>query len=163
MAIEKIKQNRYDILILDYILNDNLDGGKVAKIVREFSNIYIILLTGHKDVAPPIETLRTLEIQSYCEKSHNFDNVLLQIEASMKSIKYFRDILFNFTFKDMLVMLRQVYGYSQEDIAKLIGVHRSTIIDYENGSASPSHANLIKLSSLLNVSMDTLSGRFIYT
>ncbi len=44
------------------------------------------MLTGHKDLAPPLETIKRLAIQGYCEKSDKFDQVLLLIESAMKSI-----------------------------------------------------------------------------
>jgi len=45
-----------------------------------------LLLTGHKDLAPPLQTLKELDIQGYCEKSNNFDQLLLLIESGLKSV-----------------------------------------------------------------------------
>ena len=45
------------------------------------------MLTGHKDLAPPLETIRRLDIQGYCEKSDKFDQLLLLIESGIKSIE----------------------------------------------------------------------------
>lgn len=96
-AVERIKTEKYDLLILDYIM-DNILGDAVVKKIREFnSDIYILLLTGHKDLAPPLETLRKLDIQGYCEKSERFEQLLLLVESARKSVtllhtvKVFRD------------------------------------------------------------------------
>jgi putative nucleotidyltransferase with HDIG domain len=48
-------------------------------------------------LAPPLETIRALDIQGYCEKSDRFDQLLLLVESGIKSIsqmetiKAFRD------------------------------------------------------------------------
>ena len=48
---------------------DPIHGDKVVEEIRKFDKeLYILLLTGHKDLAPPLETIRRLDIQGYCEK-----------------------------------------------------------------------------------------------
>lgn len=85
-AIEALKKEHYDLLLLDFIM-DPLHGDEVVASIREFdSALYILLLTGHKDLAPPLETLKKLDIQGYCEKSDNFDQLLLLIESGLKSV-----------------------------------------------------------------------------
>ncbi|HEX9059604.1 MAG TPA: response regulator, partial [Clostridia bacterium] len=89
-AIESIRNNKYDLLILDYIM-DSIHGNEVVEKIRSFnSDLYILLLTGHKDLAPPIETLKSLDIQGYCEKSDRFDQLLLLIESARKSVDLMR-------------------------------------------------------------------------
>lgn len=91
-AIELIKKEHFDLLILDYIM-EPVNGDKVIEEVRKFNDdLYILLLTGHKDLAPPIETMETLDIQCYCEKSDKFDQLILLIESAMKSISQRRTI-----------------------------------------------------------------------
>ncbi|MFO7635922.1 MAG: DUF3369 domain-containing protein [Clostridia bacterium] len=96
-AIEEVKQNHYDLLILDYLMSP-IHGDEVVERIREFNDeLYILLLTGHKDLAPPLETIKKLDIQGYCEKSDRFDQILLLVESGIKSvsqmntIKKFRD------------------------------------------------------------------------
>lgn len=85
-AIEKIRTGHYDLLILDYLM-EGIHGDKVVQKIRGFNEeLYILLLTGHKDLAPPLDTIKTLEIQGYCEKSDRFDQLLLLIESGIKSI-----------------------------------------------------------------------------
>ena len=91
-AIEMAKQEHYDIMLLDYIMSP-IHGDKVVEEIRKFdSEIYIILLTGHKDLVPPLETIKKLAIQSYCEKSDKFDQLLLLIESGIKSVDQMRTI-----------------------------------------------------------------------
>ena len=80
------------MLILDYMMSP-INGDKVVEKVREFNDhIYILLLTGHKDMAPPLETIKALEIQGYSEKTDRFDQLILLIESGIKSIKQMRTI-----------------------------------------------------------------------
>ena len=66
-AIEKVKNEHFDLMILDYIMTP-FHGDQVVEQIRTFNKeLYILLLTGHKDLAPPLETIRKLDIQGYCE------------------------------------------------------------------------------------------------
>lgn len=91
-AIEKVKTEHFDMLILDFIMTP-LHGDQVIEEIRKFNKeLYILLLTGHKDLAPPLETIRRLDIQGYCEKSDKFDQLLLLIESGIKSIEQMNTI-----------------------------------------------------------------------
>ncbi len=91
-AIERVKSEHFDLMILDFIM-DPIHGDKVVEEIRKFNkDLYILLLTGHKDLAPPLETIRKLDIQGYCEKSDKFDQLLLLIESGMKSIAQMKEI-----------------------------------------------------------------------
>lgn len=70
-----------------------LHGDQVVEEIRKFNKeLYILLLTGHKDLAPPLETIKRLDIQGYCEKSDKFDQVILLIESGIKSVAQMREI-----------------------------------------------------------------------
>lgn len=103
-AIEKLHTGDYDLLILDYLMNP-IHGDKVVEKIREFDkDLYILLLTGHKDLAPPLETIRALDIQGYCEKSDRLDQLLLLVESGIKSISQMNTIK---KFKDGLNRILQ--------------------------------------------------------
>lgn len=103
-AIEALRKESYDMLILDYIMSP-IHGDEVVAKIREFNkDIYILLLTGHKDLAPPLETIKALDIQGYCEKGDRFDQLLLLIESGIKSISQMRTIR---QFKDGLNRILQ--------------------------------------------------------
>lgn len=85
-ALEKIRTEHFDLMILDFIMTP-IHGDKLVEEIRKFNKeLYILLLTGHKDLAPPLETIKRLDIQGYCEKSDKFDQLLLLIESGIKSI-----------------------------------------------------------------------------
>lgn len=96
-AVEKIRDEHFDLMILDYLMVP-IHGDEVVRLIRQFNTeLYILLLTGHKDLAPPLETIKALDIQGYCEKSDRFDQLQLLVESGVKSInmlntiKQFRD------------------------------------------------------------------------
>ena len=91
-AIERLKVEHYDLLLLDFIM-DEMNGNQVVSNIRTFDkNLYILLLTGHKDLAPPLQTLKELDIQGYCEKSDNLNQLVLLVESALKSVDQMRII-----------------------------------------------------------------------
>lgn len=109
-AIKRLEKESFDLLILDYIMSP-IHGDEVVAKIREFNkDIYILLLTGHKDLAPPLETIKALDIQGYCEKGDRFDQLLLLIESGIKSISQIRTIK---QFKDglnrILITVPKIY------------------------------------------------------
>ena len=91
-AIELVKNEHFDLMILDFLMMP-IHGDQVVEEIRKFNkNLYILLLTGHKDLAPPLETIKRLDIQGYCEKTDKFDQLLLLIESGLKSVTQMRII-----------------------------------------------------------------------
>ena len=91
-AIERVKKEHFDLMLLDFIMTP-FHGDQVVEEIRKFDKqLYILLLTGHKDIAPPLETIKRLDIQGYCEKSDKFDQLLLLIESAIKSIEQMHEI-----------------------------------------------------------------------
>ena len=53
-AIERVRNEHFDLMILDFIMTP-IHGDKVVEEIRKFNKeLYILLLTGHKDLAPPL-------------------------------------------------------------------------------------------------------------
>ena len=85
-AIELVKNEHFDLMLLDFLMTP-IHGDKVVEEIRKFNKeLYILLLTGHKDLAPPLETIKRLDIQGYCEKSDRFDQILLLVESGIKAV-----------------------------------------------------------------------------
>ncbi len=116
-AIERVKKEHFDLMILDFIMTP-FHGDQVVEEIRKFNKeLYILLLTGHKDLAPPLETIKRLDIQGYCEKSDKFDQLLLLIESGMKSIDQMHEIKkINEQLKDTYEKLEQAYLESIETL-----------------------------------------------
>ena len=109
-AITRVKNEHFDLMILDFIMTP-IHGDQVVEEIRKFNkDLYILLLTGHKDLAPPLETIRRLDIQGYCEKSDKFDQLLLLIESGIKSIEQMNQIKkINEELSDTYEKLEQAY------------------------------------------------------
>ena len=62
-AIEELKNNKYDILILNFLMMP-VNGDRIVELVREFDKeIYIILMSTHNDLVPSIDLMKKLDIQ----------------------------------------------------------------------------------------------------
>ena len=91
-AIEELKTNKYDMLIINYLLSP-VNGDRIIELVREFNKeIYIILMSIHKDLAPSIEVMQNLDIQAYFEKSSRFDQLIMLIQSGVKQIEQLENI-----------------------------------------------------------------------
>ncbi|MHC1747317.1 MAG: DUF5680 domain-containing protein [Cellulosilyticaceae bacterium] len=59
-------------------------------------------------------------------------------------------------FQKKLQLLRRQKGFSQENLAEVLGISRQAIAKWEGGKAYPDLNNLIQLSDLFKVSIDNL-------
>lgn len=59
-------------------------------------------------------------------------------------------------FKDNLISLRKIHGYSQDELAEKIGVTRQTLSKYEIGESLPDIERCKRLADIFGVSMDDL-------
>ena len=59
---------------------------------------------------------------------------------------------------DRLRAIRKEHGLTQQNIADVFGVDRTTYTVYEGGSITPSPATLVKLSQIYNVTVGYLIG-----
>ena len=120
-AIEKVRTEHYDLMLLDFIMTP-IHGDKVVEEIRKFNkDLYILLLTGHKDLAPPLETIKRLDIQGYCEKSDKFDQLLLLIESGIKAIEQMEVI------KDINIELKNTYEKLEKAYMDSIETLRRTV------------------------------------
>ena len=59
-------------------------------------------------------------------------------------------------FGDHLRDLRKAIGYTQQDMADMLNISRSTYTYYETGKSQPSFQNLKKLCEILEVDYNTI-------
>ncbi len=91
-AVERVRTGHYDIMLLDFLMTP-ICGDQVVEEIRKFNkDLFIVLLTGHKSMAPPVKTIRQLDIQGYYEKDDRFDQLELWVESCVKSIRHLRTI-----------------------------------------------------------------------
>ena len=120
-AIEMVKTEHFDLMLLDFLMTP-IHGDQVVEEIRKFNKeLYILLLTGHKDFAPPLETIKRLDIQGYCEKSDKFDQLLLLIESGIKAISQMQLI------KNINIELKDTYSKLDSAYMETIEILRFTV------------------------------------
>lgn len=62
-------------------------------------------------------------------------------------------------FNDRLKSLREDKDLTQEELAKILHINRSTLSNYENIGREPNYTLLIKIADYFNVSLDYLLCR----
>ncbi len=65
-------------------------------------------------------------------------------------------------FQSRLIEQRKIYGYTQREVAQMLGITQPSYIRYENGTSEPSLETLVKIADIFDVSADYLLGRKIY-
>lgn len=121
-AIERVKNGAYEILLLDFLLTP-ICGDKVIEEIRKFNcDIYIIMLTGHKNMLPPIRTMREMAIQGYFEKSNRIDQLELLVESCVKSIRQMKALKHYETgLQHMLTLIPSIYHQQKkEDVYQMM-------------------------------------------
>lgn len=58
--------------------------------------------------------------------------------------------------RDNLIMLRNIHGYSQEEIAGRIGISRQAYAKWENGATVPDIEKCMRISEIYGVTIDSL-------
>lgn len=85
-AIEMVKQQYFDLVLLDYFMPGGMTGEEVVKEIRKFNEfIQVILQTGYSGEHPPREMMRTLDIQGYHDKSDGPEKLLLWVDVGLKA------------------------------------------------------------------------------
>lgn len=69
------------------------------------------------------------------------------------------NIIIENKFPERLKQIRKVYNMTQADLAHFMGITSSAIYNYESGKREPKIYDLILLSTILNVSIDFLTGK----
>lgn len=62
-------------------------------------------------------------------------------------------------YRNRLAELRRKHNLTQADVAELLGVHRTTYANYEQGTRAMDHDLLIRLADYYKVSLDYLFER----
>lgn len=152
-AIERVRNEHFDLMLLDFIMTP-IHGDQVVEEIRKFNKeLYILLLTGHKDLAPPLETIRRLDIQGYCEKSAKFDQLLLLIESGIKAISQMNLIkTINTELKDTYQKLEQSYMESIQTLRYTVEAKDV----YTRGHSDRVSEYAVLIGKALNLSEDEL-------
>ena len=152
-AIERIKNEHFDLMLLDFLMTP-IHGDQVVEEIRKFNkDLYILLLTGHKDLAPPLETIKRLDIQGYCEKSDKFDQLILLIESGIKAVSQMQLI------KNINAELQTTYDKLESAYMETIELLRFTVEAkdaYTRGHSDRVSAYSVLIGEALGLSEDDL-------
>lgn len=152
-AIEKVRTEHFDLMLLDFLMTP-IHGDQVVEEIRKFNkDLYILLLTGHKDLAPPFDTIKRLDIQGYCEKSDNFDQLLLLIESGIKAVSQMQLI------KKINDELKTTYDKLESAYMETIEILRFTVEAkdaYTRGHSDRVSAYSVLIGEALGLSEDDL-------
>ena len=152
-AIEKVRTEHFDLMLLDFLMTP-IHGDQVVEEIRKFNkDLYILLLTGHRDLAPPIDTIKRLDIQGYCEKSDKFDQLLLLIESGIKAVSQMQLI------KKINDELKTTYDKLESAYMETIEILRFTVEAkdaYTRGHSDRVSAYSVLIGEALGLSEDDL-------
>ncbi len=84
-AIQKVKQNGYDIIIMDVMMPE-LDGFSAVREIRKFSNVPIIMLSARTETYDKIHGLE-IGADDYIGKPFSPKELMLRISAVMNRVK----------------------------------------------------------------------------
>lgn len=170
-AIEIMKRKDFDLLVLDYLLND-INAKQVVEIIRKFNKeLYILLLTGHSESAPPMETLEKNDIQGYCIKSTDPSQLLMLVKSAYKSVSMMNEIKMNraglsniLKTVPQLYQLRPIDVILEEILTSLVTVinceHAFILADNIVGDNIPTHESFYKGLGKFNTDIETFSTLF---
>lgn len=82
-AVQKVALEQPDLILLDIVLADEMDGYEVARQVRQFSDVPIIMLTARVEEA---DLLRGFDVgaDDYVTKPFNSKELLARVRAVLK-------------------------------------------------------------------------------
>jgi diguanylate cyclase (GGDEF)-like protein len=84
-ALTDLKENYYDLLLIDYYM-PGMTGEELVENIRKFNSfVQIILQTGYANEQPPRELIKRLEIQGYFNKSEGPEKLLLWVDVGLKA------------------------------------------------------------------------------
>ena len=138
-ALEKIRANTYDIILLDIML-PKLDGFQVCQQVREFSDVPILMLTAKGDDMDKILGLE-YGADDYITKPFNILEVKARMKAIMRRSKKKEDDTKEAIYGDLKLDCnsRRVYIAGKEvnltakefDVLELLVFHPNKVYDRE--------------------------------
>jgi HD-GYP domain len=145
-TLAKLRSGAYDLLILDYLMDD-MRGDKVVEAIRKFDkDLYILLLTGYAE-APALEIMSSLDITAYCEKSNENTQLLILIKSALKSVDMMRRVKktrdgFNRILQSVpkIFQLQSINLVLQDILSQLVGIIGTAdafilvdnFVDYQN-------------------------------
>ncbi|MEH7107269.1 response regulator transcription factor [Bacillus sp. JJ1764] len=138
-AYEKVKNNRYDLMILD-VMMPLLDGWQTIEKVREISDIPVIMLTAKGTVQDKVTGL-TRGADDYLVKPFEGEELLARVKALLRrtlskeeglEILKYRGITLNIASRDVKYIDQKINLTQTEfDILKILIEHKGQVLSRE--------------------------------
>ena len=91
-GLEYLKENKDDVLLLDYFMPE-MNGKEFVQKLRQYnSETIIILQTGYADKIPPMEMIDMMNIQGYIDKNEGNEKLVLTTKSAIKTAKLFKKV-----------------------------------------------------------------------
>lgn len=92
LALNNLKQEHFDILIFDYTTSLQYERIIIEEIRDIDNDLYILLLTNNNHITPSYDFIKKFNIQGYCEKWNNFNQLILLIESGINYVNQLNKI-----------------------------------------------------------------------
>lgn len=131
--IDKIKNEDFDLMILDFTMIPLHINNIITEIRNLNRNLYILLLIDNQNLESTLDIIKTLDIQGFCEKSSNLNQLLLLIESGINSIKQKKEIeKVNNKLSNMYDKLEQAYLESIQTLRYTVEAKDTYTIGHSN-------------------------------
>ena len=151
-AIQLIKVNKYDLIILDVWLNDpDYDGIKLLKLIKKnYKKIPIIIISGHGNIDMAVEAIKEGAYE-FVEKPFKSERLILSVSRALE-VRFIREENkklkeVNFT-KDKLIGSSSITKKIKEIINKIAPTSTRLLITGESGTGKDLVAKEIHLNSM---------------
>ena len=91
MAAEKLQSTEYNLLIADIKMEGNVELELIRDLPKMVEYIPVILVTGYPSVKSAIQSIQ-LPVVSYLVKPIEFNELLVQVQSSIKNYQFFRAV-----------------------------------------------------------------------
>lgn len=153
LTIDNLKQEHFDILIFDYTTTLSYDNKIIEEIRSIDKDLYILLLTNNNQIVPSFEFIKELNIQGYCEKWNNFNQLILLIESGINYVKQLNEIKI---INNNLVSINQQLEQSYLDSIQLLRHTVEAKDSYTKGHSDRVSAYSVLIGKKLSLSDEDL-------
>lgn len=156
-AIDIVRNNQVDIMLLDYFM-PGMSGEEVVQEIRNFNKELVILLqTGYAGEKPPLEMLEALDIQGYHDKTEGIDKLMLWVTACVRACAQTRQVKQAF---EEVALANQTIKAIKENQEKLIEQERLASLGELMGSITDKMASRLMCISSMAYVLDEVINEY---
>lgn len=157
-ALESIKNQCYDLALLDLKLPDS-SGSELLKQIRGIdSRIIVIILTAYPSIESAIETLKEYQASDYIRKPFNIEHLRITIQKALenKALKKGSDLARMHDIGRTIREIRKNKSLSLDALARKTELSKSFLSEFERGKKCPRLETLKKITEVLEVDIHFL-------